>query len=54
VNSRSCLFCLRYFFLPMARGFDEVKLLKMDSTTADEVDESVRVIKNVLNMLKDI
>jgi hypothetical protein len=38
----------------MARGFDEVKLLKMDSTTADEVDESVRVIKNVLNMLKDI
>jgi hypothetical protein len=47
-------FCLRYFFLPMARGFDEVKLLKMDSTTADEVDESVRVIKNVLNMLKDI
>jgi hypothetical protein len=38
----------------MARGFDEVKLLKMDSTMTDEVDEYVLVIKNVLNMLKDI
>jgi hypothetical protein len=48
------VFCLCFFFLPMARGFDEVKLLKVDSSMADEVDESARMVKNVMNMLKDI
>jgi hypothetical protein len=36
----------------MARGFDEVKLLKMDSTTTDEVDEYVLVIKTFVEYAK--